>query len=72
MEEVYPFNAEVPKFPDYEALSTALSNTLKLMDLNPQAEFTFVCEKEFKHPLIEKISNRAKLVYREPEKKNEK
>jgi 7-cyano-7-deazaguanine tRNA-ribosyltransferase len=65
MEEVYPFNAEVPKYPDYEALSTALSNTLKLMDLNPEAEFTFVCEKEFKHPLIEEISNRAKLVYRE-------
>ena len=69
MEEVYPFNAEVPKFPDYEALSTALSNTLKLMDLNPQAEFTFVCEKEFKHPLIEEISKRAKLVYRETWKK---
>ena len=69
MDEVYPFNAEISKFPDYEALSTALSNTLKLMDLNPQAKFTFVCEKEFKHPLIEEISNRAKLVYREDWKK---
>lgn len=69
MEEVYPFNAEVPKFPDYEALNTALSNTLKLMDLNPQAEFTFVCEEEFKHPLIEEIGKRAKLVYREDCKK---
>jgi 7-cyano-7-deazaguanine tRNA-ribosyltransferase len=69
MEEVYPFNAEVPKFPDYEALNTALSNTLKLMELNPQAEFTFVCEKEFRHPLIEEISKRAKLVYREDWKK---
>jgi 7-cyano-7-deazaguanine tRNA-ribosyltransferase len=69
MEEVYPFNAEVPKFPDYEALNTALSNTLKLMELNPQAEFTFVCEKEFRHPLIEEISKRAKLVYREDRKK---
>lgn len=49
MEEVYPFNAEIPKFPDYEALSTALSNTIKLMDLNPGAEFTFICEKEFEH-----------------------
>ncbi len=65
MEEVYPFNAEVPKYPDYESLSTALSNTLKLMDLNPQAEFTFVCEKEFKHPLIEEISKKARLIYRE-------
>jgi 7-cyano-7-deazaguanine tRNA-ribosyltransferase len=65
MEEVYPFNAEVPKIPDYEALSTALSNTLKLMDLNPQAEFTFVCEKEFEHPLIGEIGKRARIVYRE-------
>jgi 7-cyano-7-deazaguanine tRNA-ribosyltransferase len=69
MEEVYPFNAEVPKFPDYEALNTALSNTLKLIELNPQAEFTFVCEKEFRHPLIEEISKTAKLVYREDWKK---
>jgi 7-cyano-7-deazaguanine tRNA-ribosyltransferase len=69
MEEVYPFNAEVPKFPDYESLNTALSNTLKLIDLNPQVEFTFICEKEFRHPLIEEISKRAKLVYREDWKK---
>ncbi|WP_292388715.1 tRNA guanosine(15) transglycosylase TgtA [Methanosarcina sp. UBA5] len=69
MGEVYPFNAEVPKFPDYEALDTALSNTLKLMDLNPEAEYTFICEKEFSHPLIEEISKRAKLVYREDWKK---
>ena len=69
MEEVYPFNAEVPKYPDYESLSTALSNTLKLIDLNPQAEFTFICEKEFKHPLIEEISKKAILSYREEWKK---
>lgn len=69
MEEVYPFNAEVPKFPDYESLNTALSNTLKLMDLNSQAEYTFICEKEFRHPLIKEISKRAKLVYIEDWKK---
>ncbi|AKB52887.1 archaeosine tRNA-ribosyltransferase type 1 [Methanosarcina barkeri str. Wiesmoor] len=69
MEEVYPFNAEVPKFPDYESLNTALSNTLKLIDLNPEAEFTFICEEEFKHPLIEEIRKRAKLVYRKDWKK---
>ncbi len=69
MEEVYPFNAEVPKFPDYESLNTALPNTLKLMDLNPEAEFTFICEEEFKHPLIAEISKRAKLVYRKDWKK---
>ncbi|HII91500.1 MAG TPA: tRNA guanosine(15) transglycosylase TgtA [Methanosarcina sp.] len=71
MEEVYPFNAEVPKLPDYESLNIALSNTLKLMDLNPEAEFTFICEKEFRHPLIEEISKRAKLVYREDWKKEQ-
>ena len=69
MEEVYLFNAEVPKFPDYESLNTALSNTLKLMDLNPEAEFTFICEEEFTHPLIEEITKRAKLVYRKDWKK---
>jgi 7-cyano-7-deazaguanine tRNA-ribosyltransferase len=69
MEEVYPFNAEVPKFPDHEALTTALSNTLKLMVLNPKAEFTFVCEKEFDHPLIEEIGKKAKLISREEWKK---
>ncbi|AKB17375.1 MULTISPECIES: tRNA guanosine(15) transglycosylase TgtA [unclassified Methanosarcina] len=69
MEEVYPFNAEISKFPDYEALSTALSNTLKLMELNPKAEFTFVCEREFEHPLLEKIKEKAELVYRDTWKK---
>lgn len=69
LEEVYPFNAEVPKFPDYEALTTAFSNTLKLMDLNPQAEFTFICEQQFEHPLIGEISKIAKLVYRDDWKK---
>jgi 7-cyano-7-deazaguanine tRNA-ribosyltransferase len=69
MEEVYPFNAEISKFPDYEALSTAFSNTIKLMDLNPGAEFTFICEKEFEHPLIEEIGKKAKLVYRDAWKK---
>ena len=69
MEEVYPFNAEVSKFPDYEALSTALSNTLKLIELNPKAKFTFVCEREFEHPLLEKIKEKAELVYRDAWKK---
>lgn len=69
MEEVYPFSAEVPKIPDYEALNTALSNTLKLIDLNPEAEFTFICEPEFEHPLLEKVRERAKLVYRDEWKK---
>ncbi len=69
MEEVYPFNAEVSKFPDYEALSTAFSNLLKLIELNPKAKFTFVCEREFEHPLLEKIKEKAELVYRDAWKK---
>ena len=69
MEEVYPFNAEVSKFPDYEALSTAFSNTLKLIELNPKATFTFVCEREFEHPLLDKIKEKAELVYRDAWKK---
>jgi len=69
MEEVYPFNAEISKFPDYEALSIALSNTLKLIELNPKAKFTFVCEREFEHPLLEKIKEKAELVYRDAWKK---
>jgi 7-cyano-7-deazaguanine tRNA-ribosyltransferase len=39
------------------------------MDLNPGAEFTFICEKEFQHPLIEEIGKKGKLVYREAWKK---
>ncbi|MDD3042441.1 MAG: tRNA guanosine(15) transglycosylase TgtA [Methanosarcinaceae archaeon] len=64
MEEVYPFNAEVPRVPDREALEKALENTLKLIELNPEAEFTFVCEEVFKHPLLEKLAEKAKIVYR--------
>ena len=65
MGEVYPFNAEVPEVPDYEALETALSNTLKLIDLNPEAKFTFVCEPWLKHPLLEKLQKKAEIIYRE-------
>lgn len=65
MAEVYPFNAEVPEIPDYEALETALSNTLKLMDLNPEAKFTFVCEPWLKHPLLGKLQEKAELIFRE-------
>ncbi len=60
LKETYPFNAEVTDEPDYESLTVALQNTLELMELNPEAEFTFVYERE--HPLMEKIAQRAKLV----------
>lgn len=64
MEEVYPFNAEVPKVPDSEALERALKNTLKLIELNPDADYTFVCEEDFKHPFLEKLAEKAKIVPR--------
>lgn len=60
LKETYPFNAEVTDEPDHESLTVALQNTLELMELNPEAEFTFVYETE--HPLMEKIAQRAKLV----------
>jgi 7-cyano-7-deazaguanine tRNA-ribosyltransferase len=60
LKETYPLNAEVTDEPDYESLTVALQNTLELMELNPEAEFTFVYERE--HPLMEKIAQRAKLV----------
>ncbi len=60
LKETYPFNAEVTDEPDYESLTVALQNTLELMELNPEAEFTFAYETE--HTLMEKIAQRAKLV----------
>ncbi len=60
LKETYPFNAEVTDEPDHEALTVALQNTLALMEMNPEAEFTFVYEKE--HPLMTQIGQRTKLV----------
>jgi 7-cyano-7-deazaguanine tRNA-ribosyltransferase len=54
--EVYPFNAEVVRTPDYESLETAFLNTIKLIELNPEATYTFLMRESFKHPLVEKLS----------------
>lgn len=62
LKETYPFNAEVADEPDYESLTVALQNTLELMELNPEAEFTFVYSGE--HPLMEEIAQKAKVVGR--------
>jgi len=62
LKETYPFNAEVADEPDYESLTVALRNTLELMELNPEAEFTFVYSGE--HPLMEEIAQKAKVVGR--------
>lgn len=53
--ETYPFNAEVPELsePDWEAAFVALGNVIRLIKLNPDVQFTVVCEWE--HPLIADI-----------------
>jgi 7-cyano-7-deazaguanine tRNA-ribosyltransferase len=56
--ETYPFNAEVTTQPDYEALTVALQNTLELMGLNPDSEFTVVLDGLPEHPLMNEIKNR--------------
>jgi 7-cyano-7-deazaguanine tRNA-ribosyltransferase len=58
LKETYPFNAEVIDAPDYESLTVALQNTLELMELNPDSEFTIVLDGLSEHPLMEKITNR--------------
>ncbi|NJD75673.1 MAG: tRNA guanosine(15) transglycosylase TgtA [Candidatus Methanoperedens sp.] len=60
LKETYPFNAEVTDEPDYESLTVALQNTLELIELNPDAEFTFACGRE--HPLMARIAQKARLV----------
>ena len=60
--EVYPFNAEVVSNPDNEAVERGLLNTIRLIELNPEAEFTFVIEERFKHPLIGLLAEIANVV----------
>lgn len=54
LKETYPFNAEVMEEHDYEALGAALRNTLELIELNPESEFTIVLPE---HPLMKEIRN---------------
>ncbi|MEA1984266.1 MAG: tRNA guanosine(15) transglycosylase TgtA [Euryarchaeota archaeon] len=61
--EVYPFNAEVPATPDHHSLTRALENTLRLIELNPDAEFTFVCDGDIDHPLLEELSRLATVEH---------
>ncbi|MFP4655320.1 MAG: tRNA-guanine transglycosylase, partial [Methanohalobium sp.] len=60
--EVYPFNLETISSPEYESMEVALLNTIKLIEQNPEAKFTFIHEYDIYHPLIDKISEIAKLV----------
>ena len=61
--EVYPFNAEVIATPDHEALGRALENTIRLIELNPDAEFTFIRKGGLEHPLFDKLAAIANLIH---------
>jgi 7-cyano-7-deazaguanine tRNA-ribosyltransferase len=57
LKETYPLNTEVIEKPDYESLSVALQNTLEVIKLNPDAEFTIVLDNLPEHPLMKEIHN---------------
>lgn len=60
LSETYPLgHSEVPGDPDYEAITTALENLLRLMDHNPNVEFTVITGWE--HPLVSEIRRRAEV-----------
>ncbi|MFZ2411459.1 MAG: tRNA guanosine(15) transglycosylase TgtA [Candidatus Methanoperedens sp.] len=58
LKENCPFNAETTDEHDYESLTAALQNTLELMELNPDSEFTLVLDDLPEHPLMKEIKNR--------------
>jgi 7-cyano-7-deazaguanine tRNA-ribosyltransferase len=58
LKETYPFNAEVTDAPDYESLTVALQNTLELIELNHESEFTIILDDLPEHPLMKEIKNR--------------
>ncbi|MGM0771261.1 MAG: tRNA guanosine(15) transglycosylase TgtA [Halobacteriota archaeon] len=59
--EVYPFNAEVISTPDVESLGKALENTITLIELNPDAKFTFIKGEGLEHPLFKKLGQIAEI-----------
>ncbi len=58
LKETHPFNAETTDEPDYESLTSALQNTLELLELNPDSEFTIALDGLPEHPLMTEIKNR--------------
>ncbi|MDO9098070.1 MAG: tRNA guanosine(15) transglycosylase TgtA [Candidatus Methanoperedens sp.] len=57
LKENCPFNAEITDEPDYESLTVALQNTIELIGLNPESEFTIVFDDLPEHPLMKEIQN---------------
>jgi 7-cyano-7-deazaguanine tRNA-ribosyltransferase len=66
--EIYPLNAEVLRTPDYESLEQAFLNTIRLAELNPGAEFTFIMQERFEHPLVEKLEEMDNFTVVYPQK----
>jgi len=64
LQGTYPIGqSEVPTPMDYEGLTAALENVLKLLEMNDGAEFVFVCDGTWeKHPLIRKIKTKCLFV----------
>jgi 7-cyano-7-deazaguanine tRNA-ribosyltransferase len=60
LRETYPLSAQVPNVPECESLTCALENTLKLIRLNPDCEFTFIYRQQWEHPIIEQICSQVK------------
>ncbi|MDW7733581.1 MAG: tRNA guanosine(15) transglycosylase TgtA [Methanolobus sp.] len=67
--EIYPLNAEVVRTPDVESLEQAYFNTIRLAELNPDAQFTFLMQDKFDHPLVKKLEemDNFKVVYPQTE-----
>ncbi|WP_094227183.1 tRNA guanosine(15) transglycosylase TgtA [Methanolobus psychrotolerans] len=61
--EVYPFNAEVVRNPDYESLESAYMNTIRLVELNPDAKFTFLMQDKFEHPLMDRLRGMDNFMF---------
>ena len=57
--EVYPFNAEVVTATDIESLKVALENTISIIEQNPDAQFTFIKDKNLEHPLFDRLKELA-------------
>jgi 7-cyano-7-deazaguanine tRNA-ribosyltransferase len=60
--EIYPFNTETVHIPDYESLEQAYMNVLKLIEMNPDVEFTFMIAERFEHPLVAKLKEVATII----------
>jgi 7-cyano-7-deazaguanine tRNA-ribosyltransferase len=70
LEENYPFNAEVSNIPSRGSLKTAVENTIKLIQLNPKAKFTFLKGRKIRpedNDLFKELEKRCEI----PADKNE-